>query len=171
MKACEVLKLLNITRPTLCKYVKTNKIAACKMPNGLYDYDEDSIMKLLNKKPRKTVVYIRTLTDKKDEVVKSCIDFAKTKGLDVNDIYIDYCDGYVFGQRGKYNQLLLDVVTYKIRAIIIPNIAVFGTPYNYLPFKMCEEFACKIFNSGTIGLSKQEVMTEKYNAINNIINM
>lgn len=43
MKANEVLKRLNITRPTLTKYVKSGAIKAELQPNGQYDYDPDSV--------------------------------------------------------------------------------------------------------------------------------
>jgi hypothetical protein len=50
MKAKEVLKVLQITRPTLCKYVKLGKIKVVRRPSGVYDYDDDSCYSLLNKK-------------------------------------------------------------------------------------------------------------------------
>lgn len=43
MKAKEVLKELNITRPTLCSYVQKGYIKAIKLPNGQYDYIDQSI--------------------------------------------------------------------------------------------------------------------------------
>jgi hypothetical protein len=42
MKAKDVLTKLNITRPTLCSYVKKGYIKAYKLPNGQYDYDISS---------------------------------------------------------------------------------------------------------------------------------
>lgn len=50
MKAKEVLKILNITRPTLCKYVKQGlvKIDACI--NGQYRYNAESVYNLLKGK-------------------------------------------------------------------------------------------------------------------------
>ena len=49
MKASEVLQLLKITRPTLTKYVKEGKIKVTIKGNGQYDYDVDSVYKMLNK--------------------------------------------------------------------------------------------------------------------------
>lgn len=46
IKAAEVMKLLNITRPTLCHYVRDGKIKATKVPGSQYQYDYDSVMKL-----------------------------------------------------------------------------------------------------------------------------
>ena len=43
MKSNKVLKLLNVTRPTLCRYVKTCLLKVKSLPNGYYDYDEESV--------------------------------------------------------------------------------------------------------------------------------
>jgi putative resolvase len=51
MKSKEVLTLLKITRVTLWSYVKSGKIIANKLPNGYYDYDRDSVLKLANGMP------------------------------------------------------------------------------------------------------------------------
>ncbi|WP_188619061.1 MerR family transcriptional regulator, partial [Anoxybacteroides voinovskiense] len=46
MKAKEVLELLQLSRPTLTKYVKEGVIKVNILPNGRYDYDKDSVYKL-----------------------------------------------------------------------------------------------------------------------------
>lgn len=48
MKAKEVMKILDITRPTLCKYVKQGLIKIDSVINGQYRYNEESVLKLLN---------------------------------------------------------------------------------------------------------------------------
>ena len=50
MKAKEVLKLLDITRPTLCKYVKQGLIKVDSCINGQYRYNKESVYALLNGK-------------------------------------------------------------------------------------------------------------------------
>ena len=45
MKSKEVLELLQISRPTLTKYVKSGRIRVEVMKNGRYDYDKDSVYK------------------------------------------------------------------------------------------------------------------------------
>ena len=62
MKAREVLKILNISRITLYTYTKEGKIKATKMNNGYYDYDEESVMKIINKDVRNNVIYARVST-------------------------------------------------------------------------------------------------------------
>lgn len=47
MKGKKVLKLLQVTRPTLCSYVKKGIIKTKRLPNGFYEYDEESVYKLL----------------------------------------------------------------------------------------------------------------------------
>ena len=42
MKCKEVLKLLKITRQTLNKYKKEGKIKAIQLPNGYFEYDEET---------------------------------------------------------------------------------------------------------------------------------
>ena len=44
MKSKEVLELLQISRPTLCKYVKEGIIKTSVMPNGRYDYEEEDCL-------------------------------------------------------------------------------------------------------------------------------
>lgn len=50
MRAKEVLQLLNITRPTLCKYVKQGLILIDSEINGQYRYNRERVQKhYLNK--------------------------------------------------------------------------------------------------------------------------
>ena len=56
MKSCEVLNLMNISRQTLSKYVKTGKLKVRTLPNGDYDYDMESACEILNGGRRRTVV-------------------------------------------------------------------------------------------------------------------
>ncbi len=50
MRAKEVMKILQITRPTLCKYVKQGLIRIDSCINGQYRYNRESVMELLNGK-------------------------------------------------------------------------------------------------------------------------
>ena len=50
MKAAEVMKLLDITRPTLCKYVKEGKIKTDSCVNGQYRYNKESVYALIKNK-------------------------------------------------------------------------------------------------------------------------
>lgn len=46
MKAKEVLKELNITRPTLTKYVKQGLVEVDSVINGQYNYNKESVLRL-----------------------------------------------------------------------------------------------------------------------------
>lgn len=48
MRAKEVLAVLGITRPTLCKYVKQGLIKIDAVVNGQYRYNADSVYALLS---------------------------------------------------------------------------------------------------------------------------
>ena len=75
MKANQVLKLLQISRPTLAKYRKDGVIKAGVLPNNRYDYNEESVYKLLNKNvPRQTVIYGRVSTYKQRKDLENQLD-------------------------------------------------------------------------------------------------
>ena len=50
MKAKEVMAILQITRPTLCKYVKQGLIKIDAEINGQYRYNKESVYALLSGK-------------------------------------------------------------------------------------------------------------------------
>ena len=49
MKAKDVLKILQITRPTLCKYVKQGLIKVDATINGQHRYNRESVYKLIGR--------------------------------------------------------------------------------------------------------------------------
>ena len=60
MKSNEVLRILQITRPTLTTYVKKGLIRVNVLKSGRYDYDESSVYEFLNKDvKRKNYIYGR----------------------------------------------------------------------------------------------------------------
>ena len=50
MKCKEVLKVLQVTRPTLCKYVKQGLVKVDAQINGQYIYNEESVYQLIGRK-------------------------------------------------------------------------------------------------------------------------
>lgn len=50
MKAKEVMKLLEISRRTLTRYITKGIIKGNRLPTGRYIYDDESVYKLANKK-------------------------------------------------------------------------------------------------------------------------
>ena len=50
MKAKEVMELLDISRRTLTRYITKGVIKGTKLPTGRYIYDDESVLKLAEKK-------------------------------------------------------------------------------------------------------------------------
>lgn len=125
MKAKEVLKILKITRPTLCKYVKQNKISVNVLPNGYYDYDEDSVLKMAKIcTDRDSVVYARVSTPKQkndlENQIKVITEFANKNGYKINKVYSDIASGLNY-DRKSFNELLNDVLERRIKNVFIKD--------------------------------------------------
>ena len=125
MKSQEVLKLLHITRATLCKYVKNKKIKATMMPNGQYNYDEDRVFELANIAiDRKCVIYARVSTQKQKNDLKNQVqtlrNFANEKGIIVSHVYEDVASGLNY-DRGEFQNMVNDIINHQIKIVIISN--------------------------------------------------
>lgn len=124
MKASEVLQLLKITRPTLTKYVKEGKIKVTVKGNGKYDYDVDSVYKMLNKDiERKTYLYARVSTVKQKKDLENQIQLLKNycfqNGLQINGIYTDVASGISFEKRKDFFIMLDDIIAGKVKKVVI----------------------------------------------------
>jgi len=124
MKSSEVLKLLQITRPTLTKYVKNEWIKTTTMPNGHYNYDDQSVYDFLNKSiDREIVIYARVSTHKQKKDLENQIDILKRycyeNGYKINGIYSDIASGISFAKRKQFFELIDLVLDRKIEKIII----------------------------------------------------
>lgn len=91
MKAKEVLKILNISRQTLSKYVKEGNILVSKLSNGDYDYNKESVFKLLNNNTDRTIIVIENVSYPHDNKciqtfiknnIQEKIDIVKIKNVD-----------------------------------------------------------------------------------------
>jgi len=125
MKANEVLKLLRISRPTLSKYVKENIIKVKKLPNGYYDYDEESVYTLLNKDiPRKNVIYARVSTKKQKKSLENQIAIIKSycfqNGIIINEVYQDIASGMKLNRKELMN-LIKEIINHKIKMVILSH--------------------------------------------------
>ena len=87
MKGKEVRKILNIARSTLYLYTKNNILKYKKLDNGYYDYDEESIFKLLKKNSRINVIYARVSTHKQNNDLERQINKIK-KFCDSNKVIV-----------------------------------------------------------------------------------
>lgn len=128
MKANEVLKLLNITRPTLCSYVKRGYIKAVKTPTGMYNYDEDSVLAFIglkkNKSNTKIISYSRVSTpNQKNQLIEQTnrlYNYCISKGIDLNEQISDIKSGMSFERKGFQN-LLTQVIRGKVKLVVIEN--------------------------------------------------
>lgn len=126
MKANKVLKMLRCSRPTLCKYVKTGQIKANRLPSGMLDYDEESVLQFIGKTPqeRKTVIYARVSTQKQKKDLQKQIEtirnYANINGFQVEKVYQDIASGISY-DRGEFQTLVNDIINYKVKNVIISN--------------------------------------------------
>lgn len=123
MKAKEVLKILKVTRQTLSKYVKTNKIRVIVNQNGDYDYNEDDVISLAGYDvKRHSVIYARVSTQKQKKDLQNQIsiltEYANKNGFSVDTVYSDIASGISYDRNGFYD-LLQDVLQYKIKTVFI----------------------------------------------------
>lgn len=123
MKSNKVLKLLRVTRPTLCRYVKNGLIKVNRLPSGLYDYDEESVYKFLNKDvERKCVIYCRVSTSKQKKDLenqrKNVEAYCLKNGIKVSDVYSDIGSGINF-DRKEFQRLVNDIVNHRISKVFI----------------------------------------------------
>ena len=124
MKAKEVLQILKVTRQTLTKYVKEGRVKVTVKGNGQYDYDSDSVYKLLNKDiERKTYIYARVSTSKQKKDLEIQVQLLKTfcfqNGYVLNGVYQDIASGISFEKRKEFFNLLDEVLTGKVKRVII----------------------------------------------------
>lgn len=124
MKAKEVLQILKITRQTLTKYVKEGRVKVTVKGNGQYDYDSDSVYKLLNKDiERKTYIYARVSTAKQKRDLENQVQLLKTfcfqNGYILNGVYQDIASGINFETRKDFFDLLDEVLAGKVKRVII----------------------------------------------------
>ena len=168
MTAQEVLRTLQITRPTLTKYVKNGVIKVTVKGNGRYDYDADSVYKMLNKDiERKTYVYARVSTSKQKADLENQINLLKTfcfqNGYVINGIFQDVASGISFDKRTHFFEMLDDIIAGKVNKVVITykdRLSRVGFElFSYL-FK---KYGCEIIVMSEVGsekLDSQEIFEE-----------
>lgn len=124
MKSNEVLRILGVTRPTLTKYVKEGTIKTTLLPNGRYEYDEESVYKFLNKDvKRKTYIYARvsTCNQKKDleNQIEMLKQFCFANGYTIDGVYKDITSGISFEKRNDFFAMLDDIIAGKVCRVVI----------------------------------------------------
>ena len=124
MTAKEVLRVLQITRQTLTKYVKEGKLKVTVKGNGRYDYDADSVYKMLNKDiERKTYLYARVSTAKQKKDLENQVQLLKTfcfqNGYVIHGVYQDIASGISFEKRTQFFELLDEILAGRVKRVVI----------------------------------------------------
>ncbi len=124
MKAKEVMQILRISNPTLSSYVKRGLIKTTTMPNGRYNYDEESVYAFLNAGvPRKVYLYGRVSSSNQKKDLISQIEMLKqycfSNGIKIDGVFQDIASGISFENRKEFFKLLDDVINRKVKAVYI----------------------------------------------------
>lgn len=159
MKSGEVLSLLQISRQTLARYVKQGILKVTELPNGRYDYDEESVYKIFNKGvARKTYIYARVSTSKQKKDLENQIQMLKqfcfSNGYTINGVYSDIASGISFEKRKDFFKLLDDVIAGKVERIIITykdRLSRVGFDLFYYLF---QKYHCEIVVMSEVGSAK-----------------
>lgn len=159
MKAKEVLQVLQISRPTLARYVKDGKLKVTVKGNGQYDYEIDSVYRMLNKDiERKTYIYARVSTSKQkkdlENQVRLLTNFCFQNGYVINGVFQDVASGISFEKREQFFKLLDEVLAGRVKRVVVTykdRISRVGFElFTYL----FEKFGCEIIVVSEIGSEK-----------------
>jgi len=128
MKANEVLKLLNVTRVTLCRYVKQGLIKVSETPTGQYVYDDDSVYAFIGQKKEKknkiNVSYSRVSTQSQKEQLKEqtirIYDSCIARGI-VLDKQIEDIKSGMDGNRKGFQEVIQMVIKGEVELLVLEN--------------------------------------------------
>ena len=168
MTAKEVLRVLQITRPTLTKYVKENKLKVTVKGNGRYDYDADSVYKMLNKDiERKTYLYARVSTAKQKRDLENQVQLLKTfcfqNGYMIHGIYQDIASGISFDKRKQFFDMLDEILSGRVKRVIITYKDRLSRVGFELFTHLFNQYGCEIIVMSEIGsekLDSEEIFEE-----------
>ena len=168
MTAKEVLRVLQITRQTLTKYVKEGKLKVTVKGNGRYDYDADSVYKMLNKDiERKTYLYARVSTAKQKKDLEHQVQLLKNfcfqNGYIIHGIYQDIASGISFEKRNQFFDMLDEILAGKVNKVIITYKDRLSRVGFELFTYLFKKYGCEIIVVSEIGCEKldsEEVFEE-----------
>lgn len=168
MKAKEVLRILQITRPTLTKYVKEGRLKVTVKGNGRYDYDADSVYKMLNKNiERKTYLYARVSTARQKKDLENQVlllkNFCFQNGYTINGIFQDVASGISFDKRKQFFDMLDEVLAGRVNRIIITYKDRLSRVGFELFVYLFKKYGCEIIVISEMGsekLDSQEIFEE-----------
>src|SRR3990167_4865015 len=118
MKAKQAKKILNVTQPTLSRYVRIGLIRVNKINPYHYEYLDEDVYKMIGikkeKKDRIIVSYSRVSTQPQKEQLKSqtqrLYEFCINKGLGLSKQYEDIGSGMNNMSRKSFNEVIEQVI-------------------------------------------------------------
>lgn len=118
------MKILRISNPSLLKYRRQGILKAIELPNGYFEYDEESVYSLLNRGlKRRIYLYARVSTPKQKKDLENQIELLKqycfSNGIQIHGIYRDIASGISFEKRKEFFQLLKEIIEKKVEKVII----------------------------------------------------
>lgn len=128
MKSKDVLKILGVTRTTLCKYVKNGDIKVTTMKNGYYDYDEDSVYAFIGGKAEKhntkVISYSRVSTQNQKSQLKEqtqrIYNSCTARGISIDEQIEDIKSGMSF-ERSGFDKLCNEIIQCNVSLVVIEN--------------------------------------------------
>lgn len=163
MKAKEVLKICDISRNTLCNWVKNNKIGYVRLPSGRLDYKLNA--EQIKEEDRSTILYARVSTTAQKENLKRQIErlklFCSAKGIIVDEVLFDVASALNY-KRSNYNKLIQEIISRKVKRVVCEykdRILRIG----FEDFeRLCEFFKVEliIIDNAEIEKTKQQEITE-----------
>ncbi len=168
MKSSEACKLLQITKPTLYKYKDNGLLKASRLPNGYWDFDEESVYSFFNKDvPRKIYAYARVSTNKQKKDLENQIQLLKnwcfSNGIQLNGLFSDIASGISFEKRNQFFLVLDEIIQKKVKRIIITYKDRLSRVGFGLFSHLFRQFGCEITIISEVGneqLDSKEVMEE-----------
>lgn len=174
MRAKEVMKVLHISNPTLSRYVTQGWIRATRLPNGRYNYDEDSVYEFLNAGvPRKNYLYGRVSIPKQKKDLENQIELLKMfcfgNGIKVDGVFQDVASGISFEKRDEFFQLLDEVIDRRVKAVYVTYKGTISTVGFDLFYYLFKKFGTEIVVLSEVGSTEpdsEEVLKEVVSLLN-----
>lgn len=124
MKTGDVCRLLQVTNVTLYNYQKQGKICGHKLPNGYWNWDEESVYSYFNKDvPRVNYAsaHVSTTTQKPDSEnqIHLLKQWCVSNGIQLHGLFSDIASGISFEKRKTFFKMLEDILQKRVTQGII----------------------------------------------------
>jgi predicted site-specific integrase-resolvase len=168
MNTGDACRLLQVTNVTLYKYQKEGKILGYKLPNGYWNWDDESVYSYFNKDvPRMIYAHARVSTNKQKPDLENQIHLLKqwcfSNGIQLNGVFSEVASGISFEKRKNFFRMLEGILQKRVKQVIITykdRLSRVGFElFSYL-FKQFGTEIVVISEMGNMKLDSQEVMEE-----------